>query len=462
MKRRHFNQGLLTIAIGGLATNIKLANASARVAKVGSMLGPLKSDPNGMLDLPEGFSYEVISTLGRPMSDGLNVPDKADGMGCFALDDERVVLVRNHEISLRDADEDGLVLPAEFAMNDEKKKQLYDMSYGTDTTGIVLPGGTSHIIYNLKSKKVEDEFMSLIGTIRNCSGGTTPWQTWLSCEESTADPSDGIDKAHGYVFEVPAKASGLVQANPLREMGRFNHEAACVDPVSGIVYLTEDRHDSLFYRFIPKQKGKLAAGGKLQALAIVEDAQFDTRNWHSESMKLNDKWPCEWLDLDDVESPLDDLRDRGHKQGAALFARGEGIHFGDNEMYFCCTNGGKQKLGQIMRYIPSGFEGEEGESKQPGMLSLFVESKDKVSFNYGDNITIAPNGHLLVCEDQYTKTTNNHLKGVDQNGMLYDFAKVRWQTEPAGVCFSPDGSTLFVNLYSPTATLAIKGPWMSI
>lgn len=462
MKRRHFNQGILTLAIGGLATNIKLANASARVAKTPSKLGPLKSDPNGVLDLPKDFSYEVISTLGRPMSDGLNVPDRADGMGCFALDDERVALVRNHEISLPDADEHGLVLPTEFATNDKKKKQLYDMSYGGDTNGKPLPGGTSHIIYNLKSKKVENEFMSLIGTIRNCSGGATPWQTWLSCEESTANQADGIDKAHGYVFEVPANATGLVQGNPLREMGRFNHEAACVDPISGIVYLTEDRHDSLFYRFIPKQKGNLAAGGKLQALAIIKEPQFDTRNWHSESIKLNDKWPCEWLDMDDVESPLDDLRQRGHKQGAALFARGEGIHFGDKEMYFCCTNGGEKKLGQIMRYVPSVFEGEERESKQPGILSLFVESKDKVSFNYGDNITIAPNGHLLVCEDQYTKTTNNHLKGVDQNGMLYDFAKVRWQTEPAGVCFSPDGSTLFVNLYSPTTTLAITGPWMSI
>ncbi|MEC8786453.1 MAG: alkaline phosphatase PhoX, partial [Pseudomonadota bacterium] len=34
------------------------------------------------------------------------------------------------------------------------------------------------------------------------------------------------------------------------------------------------------------------------------------------------------------------------------------------------------------------------------------------------------------------------------------------QTELAGACFSPDGNTLFVNIYSPTKTLAITGPWL--
>ena len=112
-----------------------------------------------------------------------------------------------------------------------------------------------------------------------------------------------------------------------------------------------------------------------------------------------------------------------------------------------------------MRYRPSPFEGSEQESQQRGTLSLFLESTSKASFNFGDNLCVAPNGHLIVCEDQYSDVVNNKLKGVTPNGDIYDFAKVRWQTEPAGVCFSPNGDTLFVNLYSPTATLAIQGPW---
>jgi secreted PhoX family phosphatase len=261
------------------------------------------------------------------------------------------------------------------------------------------------------------------------------------------------------VFEVSSQAKGLVKPLPLREMGRFNHEAACVDPKTGIVYLTEDRHESLFYRFIPNKNADLSQGGRLQALVLNDESSFDTRNWKQNKLQLNVDLPCSWIDLDNVDSDKDDLRLRGAAKGAALFARGEGIHFDDGEMYFCCTNGGQAKLGQIMRYRPSPLEGKENESEQSAYLSLFLESENKATFNFGDNITVAPNGHLIVCEDQYSKTVNNYLKGIQANGEVYNFARVRWQTEPAGVCFSPDGSTLFVNLYSPTTTLAITGPW---
>jgi secreted PhoX family phosphatase len=390
------------------------------------------------------------------MDDGLPVPDRADVMGRIPLDEERVVLVRNHELSPA---KETTTFPSK--MLESKTRTLAARAFDSNADGYPLPGGTSHIVYNLKTGKVEKQFMSLLGTIRNCSGGETPWGSWLSCEESVANASDSIGKNHGYVFEVTALSDGLVAPMPLKEMGRFNHEAACIDPKTGIVYLTDDRGDSLFYRFLPNQPGKLEMGGKLQALAIENRPKFDTRNWENASMSLNSECLCAWIDLEKVDGASYDLRISGFEQGAVLFARGEGIHFDNGEMYFCCTNGGKQKLGQIMHYRPSEFEGTKRKDEESGKLSLFLESANKVSFNYGDNITIAPNGHLLVCEDQYSDTLNNHVKGVQATGEIYDFAKVRWQTESAGVCFSPDGSTLFVNLYSPTVTLAIKGPWKS-
>ncbi|MEP4889507.1 MAG: alkaline phosphatase PhoX [Aliiglaciecola sp.] len=454
--RRQFNRGFIAVAFSGLATHLQggeltrfLSNVSSAAGNLSAgpgALGNLVADPNGIIDLLPGFSYQQISHLGDLMNDGLTVPDRADGMGCFEFDDERVVLVRNHELT-------PLRKPAELADESLDTSTVYD----TDAAGNPLPGGTSNIVYNLKTEKVEYQFMSLLGTIRNCSGGITPWGSWLTCEESVATPSDSIKKDHGYVFEVPSKTMELVKPEPIKAMGRFNHEAACVDPASGIVYLTEDRSDSLFYRYIPKIKGDLKAGGQLQALVIKGKPKFDTRNWQAPQMQMNQEYGCEWIDLDDVESPKDDLRLRGFEQGAALFARGEGIHFGEGEMYFCCTSGGAAKLGQIMRYRPSSEMKE-----QAGTLSLFVESPNKATFNFGDNLAVAPSGHLIVCEDQYSDTVNNHLKGVSPQGQVYDFAKVRWQTEPAGACFSADGSVLFVNLYSPTVTLAIRGPWESL
>ena len=112
-----------------------------------------------------------------------------------------------------------------------------------------------------------------------------------------------------------------------------------------------------------------------------------------------------------------------------------------------------------MHYTPTPMKQNQKPSEQAGTLTLFVESHNETTFNFGDNIAVAPSGHLMVCEDSYSATVNNHLRGVTPQGKIYDFAKVRWQTEPAGVCFSPDGSVLFMNLYSPTTTLAIRGPW---
>ena len=451
--RRQFNKGVVGLAFTGLSASLlgcSKQNTGQQKLPTFTGYGPLVTDPKGLLDLPTGFQYQVVSALDDAMSDGLTVPNKADGMGCFKWDDDRVVLIRNHELKPTDR------AKATPQLSTLKTPKAYD----SDSDEVALSGGTTNILYNLKTQKVENEFLSLVGTIRNCAGGVTPWQTWLTCEESVAKADGKIKQDHGYVFEIPASASELVQAKPLKAMGRFNHEAAAVDPRTGIVYMTEDRGDSLFYRFIPNVPGKLEQGGQLQALVIKHMAKFDSRNWNDTVMPLNKWYQTEWIDLDQPESPEDDLRGRGYQAGAAVFARGEGIHWGENELYFCCTNGGAKQLGQIMRYQPSVAEGKVEEANKPGQIQLFLESDDGSLFNYGDNLTIAPNGHLIVCEDQYTDRVENHLRGVTTKGEVYDFAKIRVQTEPAGACFSPDGSTFFVNLYAPTKTLAITGPWL--
>ncbi|WND01399.1 DUF839 domain-containing protein [Temperatibacter marinus] len=450
MNRRHFSMLLTSVAFAGFAAQQGLAVEQSAVG-----YGALKKDPNGLLDLPEGFSYTVISELGSTMSDGHKVPDRADGMGCIPLSETKVALVRNHELSV----------PHPVDGDPEKLAELTTQAFDTFKTGAPLGGGTTTLIYDMTTERVEREFISLIGTIRNCSGGITPWGSWLTCEENTSVAGDMIKKDHGWVFEVPATATGPVDPVPLKGLGRFNHEAAAVDPDTGIVYLTEDRNDSLFYRFIPKTKGKLSEGGQLQAMVYKDkDQKADSRNWgfFGRTWKQGDWLDAEWINLEDVESPKDDLREQGHKQGGVLFARGEGIHWGDGELYFCCTSGGSEKLGQIIRYVPGTASAGQKSADVGGRVQLFVESNDPKKFNYGDNLTVAPNGHLFVCEDQYTDTVRNSIVGVTKDGALYQFGRILLQTEPAGACFSPDGSTMFVNLYSPTRTLAIKGPWDSV
>ena len=416
--------------------------ASAKPAAGGSFAGygDLRPDPAGLLDLPEGFSYRVISRLGDRMDDGGTVPDRADGMGCFDLGNGEIALVRNHELQPKH-DAGGPIAKGFGKRN-----------------GTFVPGGTTTIVLDAATLTVKRQFRSLGGTIRNCSGGVTPWGSWLTCEEAPTGPGqlygDGLERDHGWVFEVPASARGLVDPVPLTAMGRFNHEAAAVDPATGIVYMTEDRDDGVLYRFLPKTPGKLAEGGRLQAMVV--EGLTDTRNWNAPAMVPGKAYRVSWVDLDQPEAPKDDLRQRAAAKGAALLARGEGLHMGVNrgqsEVFACCTSGGAKQLGQILKLTP-------GNAGQPDTVELFFESESKAQFDYGDNLTVAPNGHLIVCEDQYTAVVDNHIRGITPAGEAYTIARLKAQTELAGACFSPDGKVLFVNAYDPTATLAITGPW---
>lgn len=398
--------------------------------------GPLVPDPQGLLDLPEGFSYRLLSSLGEAMDDGGTVPDKADGMGCLPLPNGEIALVRNHE--LVPTDDAGGAFAKGFGKHN----------------GEFVPGGTTTIVLDAATLRKKREFRSLGGTIRNCAGGVTPWGSWLTCEEAPTGPGqrygEGLEQNHGWTFEVPAGAPGLVDPVPLKAMGRFNHEAACVDPATGLIYQTEDRDDSVLYRFVPKVPGDLARGGQLQAMRIVGVA--DTRNHDGVVMPVGRRYAVEWFPLDNVEAPKDDLRQRAAAQGAALIARGEGIHMGTDELFICSTSGGAKKLGQIFKLIPGrGGKGDE--------IELFFESENEEQFNYGDNLTVGPNGHLIVCEDQYTDVVDNRLIGITPAGDPYVFGRLRLQTELAGGCFSPDGKWFFVNAYAPTRTVAITGPW---
>src|SRR6185369_5888672 len=343
-----------------------------------------------------------------------------------------------------------------------------DKVYDLTDDGLPHGGGATTLIYDLRSRQLVSSHLSLTGTIVNCAGGRTPWGSWLSCEETTQGKGQEAQKDHGWVFEVPSDAKTPVDPTPIKAMGRFRHEAAAIDPRTGVVYMTEDMGDAfgLFYRYLPNDRTRLLAGGRLQALALPEGADADPRNWEAAYWRQGDWRNVRWVDLDGVDNPYEDLRYRGHAKGAAWFARGEGVYFGDGELFFACTSGGPAGGGQIFRYKPSANEGQAGEQDAPGRLQLFCEPHDIRVMEMCDIIAVAPWGHLMACEDKAGGGIN-YLRGVTPKGQVYTMGRnatpgggdVAANSELAGVCFSPDGTTMFVNVYNPGVTLAITGPW---
>lgn len=422
----------------------------------------LPSDLAGqaLLSLPDSFQYTAISIRGESMTDGLPVPGDHDGMACFQGQEGNYILVRNHELSINERNK--------FPFKAPNRKQ-YDSFAG---------GGTTTVVVNRNGQVVKD-YVSLAGTIRNCAGGPAYWGSWITCEENTDTPSTDplANKKHGYNFEVPAQLTEAVDAIPLIAMGRMNHEAVSVDPQSGYVYETEDRGDSAYYKFVPKRKprrfGDLQEGGDLYAMVIKKNQTSDCTGEPLPTSMLNgteivdtrglgrgasgsmlpflgQPLAVDWVKLEDVDPEGDTLRFEAQAKGAAVWWRGEGAWYDQGKHYWVCSGAGDAGEGQVWAYDP-----------KTETVTLIVESTEENLLDGPDNMTIARDGTIYLCEDGSSGTFgepnySQRVVGVDASGGLFTFAKNMFDTsEFCGACFSPNGQYMYVNAQGRGITYAI-------
>ena len=443
--------GLVT---GSFASGPARGGTGPSIAPAGPGFGPLRKDPRGVLDLPAGFSYRIVSFPGQRMTDGFISPSLADGAAAFAGPNGTTLLVRNHEFRVGHPDDLGPFGGTKRLWERLDRRLVYDWR----PDGSPCLGSVTTTVYDTKRRKRVGQHLSLAGTMTNCSGGPTPWGTWLSSEECFLGPGESCAGRHGYTFEVPVSAApGVAAPRPLKALGRFVKEGAAVDPRTGIVYQTEDLVDGLFYRFLPAAPGRLAEGGRLQALVVAGRPGFETNNWRTRTVENGQALATAWIDLEEPDPDEDVLRLRGREKGAAVFASGEGLLHRDGAILFACTNGGLRAKGQIWRYVPSPAEGTPREADEPGRLELLAQPDDAGVLDHPDQMTVAPWGDLLICEDG---DGDNFVVGLTPAGAFYRFARMAPEvSEPAGACFSPDRTTLFLNDLPSGLTFAVTGPW---
>lgn len=429
----HWFCALGVVAMAMVAAGSGPVQQGAALAEMDQGVGP-SAGSTELIALPPGFQYQVLADESTFYSDGTPRPGDADGMGAFPGPNNTTILCVNHELSVG---EPPVVPPVDGH---------YDPSSS---------GGTS-VMQVGPNRRLQQAWISSSGTNRNCAGGVTPWGTWITVEENLS--TNGI-YTHGWAFEVDPYAAldgGTPRQVRLDSLGRFFREAATVDPFTHAVYQTEDLSDGLYYRFMPAA-GTLPTGygsyvnapGQLEALYLPE---LPNANAATPGVTY---FP-QWIAVPDPDGAPTPTRRQTYVDGGGaavqptVFFRGEGSWWSDLEsaVYFDCTGGGSSgHRGQIWRYEPL-----------TNGLTLVYESNDASVLDKPDNLLVLPWGDVLLCEDG---SGTDYLRILTQEGSIVDFASTN-VSEFAGACWSSSPNTLYVNLQSPSITLAIWGPWPTL
>ncbi len=461
--------GALGLAISGSLGGLARAGGAAAAAKPRSGVGygPLVPDPAGRLALPPRFHYTVVAESGVTTLEGGGVsPDNYDGTAAFARPGGGSVLVANHEIREPGSFQHGVPHVAGVT---------YDPG---------VNGGTTTIEVDADGGRVR-EYVSLAGSSTNCAGGRTPWNTWLTCEE-TFEPVGGT-KPHGYVFEVdPFDQSANQDPTPIVALGRFEHEAVAVDPDTGQIYETEDANDphGLLYRWTPPAEALPLGKAKLGALAddagVLDAMQaFDqTGAWVPDlcvATEPGTTFDVVWKEVPDHNptSLADVIRKQfnGTWGGVTNTDRPggditrsrklEGAWWGDGGAYvvasFARESDGSevQHDGQVWFVDPL--------EDTITLKLIFAYTTDQNTDPDGpDNISVSPYGGVILAEDGEGR---QHLVGATAAGETFFLARNEvgdGSGELAGPTFSADKATLFANLFTPGHVYAITGPWRRV
>jgi hypothetical protein len=330
------------------------------------------------------------------------------------------------------------------------------------------PGGVTILdidydtTYNIwqTSRSEAIDFSSVIGTIANCSGTVTPWNTIISCEELTSIeletrpgfeyPKDvNNDGYHdfGWAIEIDPvtktvvdQEGGLNGPDKLWAMGNFKHENAVVHSNQRTIYQGADAQIGHLYKFVADSPKNLSSG----SLYVYSGSKSGSGNW----IQINNTTQAEQNST--IAQSID--------AGATVFEGIEDVEIGpDGKVYFAVKGEGRVYRFQDSDPV-SGTIVTQMETYVGNATYAITHSNGTTNHEWGfgnDNLAFDGEGNLWVLQDR--DTSNNYI-WVVESGHSQAVPKVKIfgrppvGSEPTGITFSPDFRFLFMSIQHPSSS----------
>lgn len=380
--------------------------------------------------------------------------------------------------------------------------QLY-VSHETNDSSTVLGDGGAGTIFSIHQTKGQwvrngahynIDFNPVGGTYDNC-GGVYIKETnrILTAEEFPPENNEKLYKKGrgvrdtsvfkdlkrhenmGWMVEVDPSSRKAIRK--LYALGRYSHESACISKDGKTIYMTDDHAPSILFKFIANTPFQFDQG---TLYAYDQNRVLDP-----------------WIVLPGVLDSLVIIRDIAIRKGATVFMRMEWMTLVNDKIYITETGVDRFELQQhgvreeqLAYHLKN--KNTNGVLLYPhgGLLELDLKTNTiRISLEGGKG-TKDPSKHfsnpdaithqtfegktwLIICEDLIGK---DQQRVISQEGEAKDYTNEIWWldtsipnpkvddlqrflvavpgAECTGVCFSPDGETLFLNVQHPSSSNA--------